>query len=239
MNDNSLPADMNKYLFSDGMTLDDFWICQTPYGETIHFKDRITGKEMTLMLEDEKLHISIINHLKELGVYIEKHETQYFERDITRDIEDLIQKTVTLTSRGNHPAAITLLEKALRKFPAESQLYYLLGAEYTQIGEYENAIGAMTQAITLNPELNIAVFQLGLLYLTQRQAVEAAKTWAPLADLPENDSLRLFSLGLQHLAKNEFTQCQILLEEGIKNNYHNPTLNTDMQKVLGNIKVIG
>ena len=97
----------------------------------------------------------------------------------------------------------------------------------------------MTQAITLNPELHTAVFQLGLLYLTQGQPDQAAQTWAPLATLPENDPLRLFSLGLQHLAKDEFTQCQALLEEGIKNNRSNPALNADMQRILGEIAALG
>ena len=138
-----------------------------------------------------------------------------------------------------HPAAITLLEEALNQSLTDSQLHYLLGAEYAQIGEYENAIGTMTQAITLNPELYTAIFRLGLLYQTLGQPDQATQTWAPLADLPENNSLRLFSLGLQHLAKDEFTQCQALLEEGMKNNHSDPALNADMQKVLENIAVIG
>ncbi len=138
-------------------------------------------------------------------------------------------------AQGDHPAAITQLEEALSQSPTDSQLHYLLGAEYAQVGEYEKAIASMTQAITLNPELHTAIFQLGLLYLTQGQAVEAAQTWAPLAALPENDPLHLFSSGLQHLAKDEFTQCKALLEEGIKNNTSNPALNTDMQRILGEI----
>ena len=51
--------------------------------------------------------------------------------------------------------------------------------------------------------------------------------------------MRLFSLGLQHLAKDEFTQCQALLEEGIKNNHSNPALNADMQRILGEIAALG
>lgn len=60
-----------------------------------------------------------------------------------------VLQTIT---QSNHPAAITLLEEALIQSPTDSQLHYLLGAEYTQVGEYEKAIAAMTQAITLNPE---------------------------------------------------------------------------------------
>ena len=86
--------------------------------------------------------------------------------------------------------------------------------------------------------LHTASFQLGLLYLTQGQPDQAAQTWALLVDLPESDPLRLFSLGLQHLAKDEFTQCQALLEEGIKNNHSNPALNTDMQRILGEIAAL-
>ena len=101
--------------------------------------------------------------------------------------------------------------------------------------EYKKAITSITQAITLESDLYIAVFRLGLLYLIQRQPDQATQIWFPLGCLTENDPLLLFSLGLQHLAKNEFIQCQVLLEKGIKINHRYPDLNTKMQSMLDEI----
>ena len=119
--------------------------------------------------------------------------------------------------------------------------YYSLAANegdyLAQVREYEKAILSMTHAISLNPELHTAVFQLGLLYLNQGQPDQAAQTWSSLTRLPENDSLRLFSFELRHLTKDEFTQCKSLLERGVKNNQY-PILNCDMQKILMDLIVL-
>ena len=45
-------------------------------------------------------------------------------------MEQLTQDILQTITQGDHPGAITLLEEALSQFPTDSQLYYLLGAEY-------------------------------------------------------------------------------------------------------------
>ena len=49
---------------------------------------------------------------------------------ITLNDQDLTYQILQTITQGDHPGAITLLEEALSQFPTDSQLYYLLGAEY-------------------------------------------------------------------------------------------------------------
>jgi tetratricopeptide (TPR) repeat protein len=148
------------------------------------------------------------------------------------DSEELLHLALHAVKQQQHSEAITLLKRALLQTPQQGRLHYLLGAEYAQIGLYERAIAAMTEAITLDSSLHLAIFQLGLLHLTQGQPELAAKVWLPLEELDAQAPLRLFSLGLQHLAKDEFIACKEKLLQGIQLNQSIPELNQDMQRIL-------
>ena len=146
--------------------------------------------------------LNIINELDFSENYLDIEHTAYEEKNIEKFMVEIGEVDVTPSK------AVTLLEEALSKSPTDSQLYYRLGVEYTKSGNYKRAMAAVTQAITLNPDLHIAVFLLGLIYLAQRQLDQAAQTWAPLVTLPKKDPLRWFSAMIQqYLAKNGYTHC--------------------------------
>ncbi len=134
-------------------------------------------------------------------------------------VQKKIKLITDLMSRGNHQMVMHKINEIITEYPysQSGKLYYLLGAEYAQTGEYEKAIQLMTQAMTLDPDLrNEAFFRLESLYLYQRQP---GQNWESLlAALPSNDLFWLSSLGLLHLAKNEFSPNNTLLEEWIINN---------------------
>lgn len=155
------------------------------------------------------------------------------------DKDELFHLALHAINQQQHPEAIELLKRALTLTPEEGRLHYLLGAEYAQIGLYERAIESMIQAVTLDSTLHLAVFQLGLLHLTQGQPDQAASAWEPLTVLPEDDPLFQFSTGLKHLAKDEFAACKTCLEKGMQLNQAVPALNHDMQQVLDQIAKLG
>ncbi len=90
----------------------------------------------------------------------------------------------------------------------------------------------MAEAVAIAPAYAIARFQLGFLELTSGDAAAAVSTWGPLGQLPQGDPLRLFSQGLQHLARDEFETAIELLERGVAANTEIPALNGDMRLII-------
>ena len=152
----------------------------------------------------DEVKAKVLNIVKDLDLsesYLGIGNTAYEEKNIEKFIVEIEEVDVTPSK------AVTLLMDALSKSPMDSQLHYLLGVEYTKEGNYKRAMAAVTQAITLNPELHIAVFLLGVLFLRQRRPEQAVQTWTLLAALPEKDPLRYYSSVIQqYLAKNGHTQ---------------------------------
>lgn len=131
--------------------------------------------------------------------------------------------------------ALSDLEQAVRADPANAGLRHLLGAEYAQAGQPENAKAELFHAITLDPGAHIARFQLGLLLLTMGDSTTAATVWQPLDSLPERASLRQFKRGLEALIRGDRRLCREALIEGMAANSDNPPLNDDMRRILSRL----
>lgn len=151
------------------------------------------------------------------------------------DQAELLQLGLNASAANDSASAIAYLKEAVSRPDGTSVAHYILGAEYAHIKMYDRAAGEMEAAIALDPALSIARFQLGLLWLTGGDAAKALAVFGPLAELPENDPLRLFGQGLSHLCRDEFAEARALLEAGIVLNTANPPLNGDMQNMIGEI----
>ncbi|OHX12054.1 hypothetical protein BI347_00025 [Chromobacterium sphagni] len=148
------------------------------------------------------------------------------------DQEELFRLALHAMENQQHAEAIALLKQGLSNDDQDARLHYLLGVEYAQIGMPERGVEALERAVALRPALEMAVFQLGLLYLTQGQPDQAVRAWQGLDPLPEESPLQLFRQGLQHLIRDEFSQCRSLLTQGIAANQAVPVLNADMARIL-------
>lgn len=154
------------------------------------------------------------------------------------DQEELLHLAIEATQRGEHGAAISYLKEGIQRFPKDGKIAYVLGAEFAQIGLYDKAEEEMKRSIQLEPELYTAVFQLGLLQMTQGKVSEAKATWLALDVLNDDNALRLFKNGLESLAGEQYEDARILLEKGLVSNTFSPELNRDMQNVLSSIPSI-
>lgn len=152
------------------------------------------------------------------------------------DSEELLHLALAASGQDRGEQAIGYLKRALDLSPRDANIHYLLGAEHAQIGMYDRAISDMTAALELNPALDTARFQLGLLYLTSMRVPEAITTWQPLDQLGSGHPFYLFKTGLISLANDDFTTCVKLLEQGIAANNINLVLNADMQRVIDQVK---
>lgn len=151
------------------------------------------------------------------------------------DANELLFLAIRDSESGDHESAISKLKQALTDEPKNAQIQYMLAAEHAEIGMYERAADGMAAAIALEPSLYTASFQLGLLHMTNGNIEKAIVAWEHLDELPEDEPLLLFKVGLSKLAEEALFEAKDYLERGIKANQSNPALNNDMERVLGNI----
>ena len=149
--------------------------------------------------------------------------------------EELFLLGLQASEGGQHYEAIVQLELSLEKKP-HVKTYYLLAAEYAEIGMYEHAIKGMQTAIQLDPKFWVAYFQLGLLYLIQDQVTEAIQTWEVLQQLDESDPFYFIGAGMIQLANNNFNKAIKYLEKGISCNTINSYLNEEIATILDKIQ---
>lgn len=154
------------------------------------------------------------------------------------DAEELLHLAITAMGEARHAEAISYLKATAQKEEGNAKIYFMLGAEHAQIGLYDRAILEFQQALELDSSLGVARFQLGLLQLTMGEGNAALHSWGPLGALPEEEPLRLFKEGIEHLMANRFEECRALIERGITNNQSLPVLNQDMRQVLERVEQV-
>jgi Flp pilus assembly protein TadD len=151
------------------------------------------------------------------------------------DAEELTHLAIKAMSGGRDEDALRLLQRASERDPRDGKPHHLRGAIFASQGETGKAIEAMTQALALEPQLMVARFQLGLLYLTSGNVDEARSVWQAFEDLAERHPLRLFKAGMLHLVNDEFEDCVALLEQGIAL-CDTESINKDMRRVIENVR---
>lgn len=150
----------------------------------------------------------------------------------------LLQLALQASQAGDPSAAILHLQEAVSLPDATGAAHFMLGAEYAQARRYEEAIREMETAITLDPNLFTARFQLGLLYLTSGNAAAAEHIFKPLENLGSDTPLACFAKGLSCLIHDQFPETVDWLQRGIALNRDNPALSGDMQKVIDQVQLV-
>jgi Flp pilus assembly protein TadD len=152
------------------------------------------------------------------------------------DDEELLHLAIEASRKQRHGDAIEYLKDAAAKAPRNAKVRFLLGAEHAQIGMLDRAEEEMSAALEIDPGLVPARFQLGLLHLVRARVAEASVAWKPLEALPESDPYLHFKRALEYLVQDEFARCEEAMSRGMKLNTTNLPLNTDMQRILDEVK---
>jgi len=152
------------------------------------------------------------------------------------DEAEFLHLALRATATDRHDEAISLLKRMAAAFPGNANAHYLLGAEHAQIGLYDRAFEELTEALRLQPQLEAARFQLGLLHLTSGHLSEAETVWSPLDQLAVDDPLRVFKSALVHLIHDELQQCARELRAGIGLDGGSLALKNDMERLLADVE---
>lgn len=124
------------------------------------------------------------------------------------------------------------LSRLIAVYPLDPRLFFLKGSLLAGTQRYEEGRSEMRRAVEIAPDYALARFQLGFLEFTSGLPVEATQTWAPLLHLEEHSSFRLLALGLNHFARDEFTEAERFIHMGMAGNTEHPLINGDMQLLL-------
>ena len=70
-NSKKLPTDLDDYLFGSGLTLENYFVCVTPFSETICYRNN-EGKEFYLTVNDDEFEEKLRGRLVDLGAEVIK-----------------------------------------------------------------------------------------------------------------------------------------------------------------------
>jgi tetratricopeptide (TPR) repeat protein len=137
-----------------------------------------------------------------------------------------------VSAMQSEPDQVERIDALLGEFPEDARLHFLRGSILIGKGRLIEAHRALSRAVALAPDFDIARFQLGLFQLTSGEADNALETWGRLDRLPDGHYLRKFVDGLRCLIRDDFAGAIENLSRGIDLNQENPPLNGDMQMLI-------
>ncbi len=153
------------------------------------------------------------------------------------DAEELFYLAMKASDEGNREKTISLLKQSVATEPTANALY-ILGAEYAELGMHERAIDFISRALVIDPSLETARFQLGLLYMASGLVQDSRRVFEPLLQLDNDIYLHQFALGMTQLLDENVEGAIQCLNVGIELNSENEALNRDMRNVIVEIRSI-
>lgn len=147
----------------------------------------------------------------------------------------IVQQALQASAVDDTTRAVALFEEAIRLEPSDALPHYLLGVELASAGQVDNAEAAIARALLLDPSLQMARFQLGLLQYTSGRLAIAMMTWQPLAS-GEDSYLQRFVTGFALMAQGDVAGAIASVEAGIAMNDENAPLNGDMHGVIQRLR---
>lgn len=150
------------------------------------------------------------------------------------DASEYLHLAINASKKGDHHAALDYLSKALELEPNNAAIHYFRAAEHAELGMTERAHAEMIDALELNPEMDIARFQLGLLSLQLSKADEARNAFGSLSTKSSDMSLREFSGAYLELLDENTETAISRLTMGLAS-CSNTALEADMKRVLASI----
>ncbi|MFD2645468.1 tetratricopeptide repeat protein [Pseudomonas japonica] len=151
------------------------------------------------------------------------------------EAHEYLHLAIHASQENNHHTALDYLERALALEPDNPGVRYFQAAEYAELGLYPRAILCMTTVLELDPNMDLARFQLGLLHLQQQQTEQARAAFELLFANGTDESLRVFADAYVALIDEEQEVAIDKFERGLAL-CENLPLKGDMLRVLATLK---
>lgn len=150
------------------------------------------------------------------------------------DATEYLHLAIHASKDGNHHAALNYLNTALDQQPDNAAARYFLAAEHAELGLLDRAHAGMTQALELDPHMDIARFQLGLLNLQLQQGEQARSAFDYLQHHTQDISLKWFASAYLEVLNEHVENAVDKLKKGLVD-CTNSALKADMTRVLASL----
>jgi len=151
------------------------------------------------------------------------------------EAHEYLHLAIHASQENNHHAALDYLERALKLEPDNAGVRYFQAAEYAELGLYPRAILCMSEVLELDPGMDLARFQLGLLQLQQQQPEQARVAFETLFANGRDEGLRTFADAYVSLIDDDQPTAIGKFERGLAI-CDNLPLKGDMIRVLATLK---
>ena len=153
------------------------------------------------------------------------------QRGVTLDADEYLHLAVHASLVGDHHACMTYLKEVLHQQPDHATALYLLATVHAEIGLFDRAVNGLEAALTINPSLDIARFQLGFILLQRGRIAEARAQFVRLKG-SRDPAVHSFSEGMLALTDNDVTVARQKLTLGISQPTEMPAIRAMMRRVL-------
>src|ERR1044071_4311667 len=131
------------------------------------------------------------------------------------DAEEYFHLALHASSVGDHHACMTYLEEVLQREPQNARAIYLRAVQHAELGLTQRAVAGIKSALSIEPDMDLARFQLGLLLLFDINQPAEAKDYLLRLCRCQDRALRAYSEAMIALVDNEPTLARQHLAIGL------------------------
>jgi tetratricopeptide (TPR) repeat protein len=147
------------------------------------------------------------------------------------DVDEYLHLALHASAANDPHACLGYLKQVLQQQPKHPQALYLLATQHVQLGLFERGMAGLKAALALEPGLEMAHFQLGVLLLDRRQTDEARRHFADLSRSPDQ-ALRSYAEAMIALADDDSALAQRCIVMGLARRQLNSPLAVFMRRML-------
>lgn len=145
--------------------------------------------------------------------------------------DEEIQAMIAAIEEGGEDDLLEI-DRVLTLHPNDPRLHFMRGSILAGRQEIVPAHEALSRAVEIAPDFDLARYQLGLLELTSGKSDTALQTWSPLLRLGKDAYLRRFVEGMVFLIRDEFEDAIGEFVAGIELNKDNEPMNSDIRLIM-------
>lgn len=119
------------------------------------------------------------------------------------DAEEYFHLALHASAAGDHHTCMNYLDEVLQREPRHARAVYLLAVQHAELGLTRRAVSGIKAALAIDPDLEIARFQLGLLLMFDRNEPLEAKGYLQRLCGSENRGLRAYAEAMIAIADNQ------------------------------------
>lgn len=148
------------------------------------------------------------------------------------DAEEYFHLALHASATGDHHACMTYIEEVLQREPQNARAIYLLAVQHAELGLTQRAITGIKAALLIEPDLELARFQLGLLLMFDKNEPREAKNYLERLGNSENRALRAYSQAMIAIADHEPALARQKLAIGLAESSPDSPLSSLMRRLF-------